>query len=269
VPTFAEVIRLAKAESRDGHVVGVYPETKHPTYFAREGRHLDGSLIGISLGAKLIETLVAEGFTDPHRVYIQSFEVENLIELKKSIMPSAGVDFPLVQLFDDIYSSAPYDFKWNLVQGNDLNAVYGGLVGTLEGGITNATLYGAMATEPALQWMKANYASGLGPWKVNLLPRTPIVPKADANGDGDAQVGTRNLGLVHPMLAYALKAGLVVHPYTLRAEEAYLTQTPTGINQSVLAEAVQLYSLGVQGFFIDQPDLGVAARDIFLDISRP
>jgi glycerophosphoryl diester phosphodiesterase len=269
VPTFAEVIRLAKAESRDGHVIGVYPETKHPTYFAREGHHIDGSPIGISLGAKLIETLVAEGFTDPKRVYIQSFEVENLIELKKKIMPSAGVEFPLVQLFDDIYSTAPYDFKWNLMQGNDLNAIYGGLVGTLEGGITSSTLYGALATEPALQWMKANYASGLGPWKVNLLPRAPLAPKADANGDGNAQVGTRNLGLVHPMLGYALKAGLVVHPYTLRAEETYLTQTPGGINQSVLAEAVQLYSLGVQGFFIDQPDLGVAARDIFLDISKP
>ena len=32
-----------------------------------------------------------------------------------------------------------------------------------------------------------------------------------------------------------------------------------------LAEAVQLYGLGVQGFFIDQPDVGVAARALFLD----
>ena len=74
IPTFAEVVRLAKSESRDGHVIGVYPETKHPTYFAHEGRHLDGSLIGVSLGRKLVETLIAEGFTDPRRVYIQSFE---------------------------------------------------------------------------------------------------------------------------------------------------------------------------------------------------
>jgi glycerophosphoryl diester phosphodiesterase len=116
--------------------------------------------------------------------------------------------------------------------------------------------------------MKANYASGIGPWKVNLLPRVALKPKVDANGDGNAQLGTRNHGLVHPFLAHALKAGLVVHPYTLRAEEPYLTQTPTGINQSVVAEAVQLYGLGVQGFFIDQPDLGVAAREIFLDVSK-
>ena len=268
IPTFAEVVRLAKSESRGGRVVGVYPETKHPTWFASEGRHLDGSPIGVSLGRKLVETLVAEGFTDPRRVYIQSFEVANLIELKKSIMPSAGVDFPLVQLFDDIHSAGPYDFRWNVVQGANLNAIYGGLAGVV-GGIDADTKYGALATEPALQWMKANYAAGLGPWKVNLLPRVPLAANVDADGDGAAQLATRNLGLVHPMLAHALKAGLVVHPYTLRAEESYLTQSPTGVNQSVVAEAVQLYGLGVQGFFIDQPDLGVAARDIFLDVSKP
>ena len=57
---------------------------------------------------------------------------------------------------------------------------------------------------------------------------------------------------------------MLVHPYTLRAEESFLTQAPNGVAQSALGEAVQLYGLGVQGFFIDQPDIGVAARDIFL-----
>ena len=60
-----------------------------------------------------------------------------------------------------------------------------------------------------------------------------------------------------------------MHPYTLRAEEVFLTQTANGINQTALAEAVQLYGLGVRGFFIDQPDVGVAAREIFLDLNRP
>lgn len=268
IPTFAEVIRLAKAESRDGRVVGVYPETKSPTYFASEGRRLDGTPINIPLGRRLVETLVAEGFTDPRRVYIQSFEVANLIELKKSIMPSAGVDFPLVQLFDEIASTGPYDFRWNAAHGADMQAVYGGLA-VIAGGIGAGTRYEALATEPALRWMKAHYASGIGPWKGDILPRAPLSRRVDADGDGHAQPGTRNRGRVHPFLAHALKAGLVVHPYTLRAEESFLTQTPTGISQSVVAEAVQLYGLGVQGFFIDQPDMGVAARDIFLDVSRP
>ncbi len=269
VPTFAEVIRLAKRESRPGRPIGVYPETKHPTYFASEGRRLDGTPIHVSLGAKLVETLVAEGFTDPRRVFIQSFEVANLLELKHSIMPARGVSFPLVQLYDDFQDASPYDVRYNAAHDGDMNAIYGGLAEVAEGGLDSETTYGALATEAALTWMKANYASGVGPWKGSLLPRVSLDPKVDANGDGEAELGSSGTGLVHPMLGWALNAGLQVHPYTLRAEESYLAQTPGGIAQSVMAEAVQLYGLGVQGFFIDQPDIGVAAREIFLDISRP
>ncbi|MET0717583.1 MAG: glycerophosphodiester phosphodiesterase family protein [Pseudoxanthomonas sp.] len=269
IPTFAEVVQLAKQESRGGRRVGVYPETKHPTYFAREGRRIDGAPIGISLGAKLVETLVTQGFTDPRRVYIQSFEVANLIELKKRWMPAAGVDLPLVQLYDDFHSAKPYDVAYNVGHGGNLVALYGGLAEKVEGGLTVDTLYGAFASEPVLQWMKANYASGVGPWKGNLLPRTTLATKVDANRDGKAELAGRATGRVHPMLGWALKTGLQVHPYTLRAEESFLAQTPGVIPQSVIAEAVQLYGLGVQGFFIDQPDQGVAAREIFLDLSRP
>jgi glycerophosphoryl diester phosphodiesterase len=269
VPTFAEVIQLAKRESRNGRVIGVYPETKHPTYFAREGRRLDGTPINVSLGAKLVETLVAQGLTDPKRVFIQSFEFENLIELKTRIMPAAGVNFPLVQLYDDINEAKPYDIVYNVAKGADLGAIYGGLAGVAQGGIDADTTYNAFVTQPALNWMKANYASGIGPWKFNLLPRIALPTKIDANGDGKAELGTRNTGEVHPMLSRALKAGLLVHPYTLRAEEPFLTQTANGISQTALAEAVQLYGLGVNGFFIDQPDVGVAAREIFLDINQP
>ncbi len=269
VPTFAEVIELAKRESHGTRKVGIYPETKHPTYFAKEGRRLDGSLIATSLGRKLVETLVAAGFTQRDRVYIQSFEFENLIELKKQIMPQAGVDLPLVQLYDDFYQAKPYDVVYNVAHGVNLAGVYGGLASVAQGGLNAGTTYGSFATEPVLGWMKANYASGVGPWKGSLLPRETLATKVDVNGDGKAELGSRSTGLVHPMLGWALKAGLQVHPYTLRAEESYLAQTPGGIAQSVVAEAVQLYGLGVQGFFIDQPDLGVAARDIFLELSKP
>jgi glycerophosphoryl diester phosphodiesterase len=269
IPTFAEVIQLAKRESRNGRVVGVYPETKHPTYFASEGHRLDGTPIRMSLGGKLIETLVAQGLTDPKRVFIQSFEFENLIELKTRIMPAAGVNFPLVQLYDDINEAKPYDIVYNVAKGANLGTVYGGLVGVAQGGIDADTTYNAFVTQPALNWMKANYASGIGPWKFNLLPRTALTTKIDANGDGKAELGTRNTGEVHPLLSRALKAGLLVHPYTLRAEEPYLTQTANGISQTALAEAVQLYGLGVNGFFIDQPDVGVAAREIFLNLNQP
>jgi glycerophosphoryl diester phosphodiesterase len=267
VPTFAEVVQLAKRESRNGRAIGVYPETKHPTYFASEGRRLDAQPINVSLGAKVVEVLKAEGFTDPNRVFIQSFEFENLIELRKSIMPSAGVTLPLVQLYSGFATAKPYDFVYNVARGNDLAAIYGDLGSRIEGGITADTTFGQLTTQRVVNWMKANYASGIGPSKSDLLPRVALDPKVDADGDGNALLGTRNTGAVHPLLARALKAGLQVHPYTLRAEEPFLTQHANGINQTALAEAVQLYGLGVQGFFIDQPDIGVAAREIFLDLN--
>ena len=116
--------------------------------------------------------------------------------------------------------------------------------------------------------MKANYASGVGPWKGSLLPRQPLPQPVDVDGDGNAELASQSTGLVHPMLGWALASGLQVHPYTLRAEETYLAQTPGGVPQSVVAEALQLYGLGVQGFFIDHPDQGVLAREIFLEVNR-
>ena len=64
VPTLDEVIALA---ARAG--VGVYPETKHPSYFAG---------LGLALEAPLLAAL--EGFGGP--VYIQSFEAGNLRALR-------------------------------------------------------------------------------------------------------------------------------------------------------------------------------------------
>src|SRR5829696_2447093 len=68
VPTLQEVIDLAKREG-----VGIYPETKHPTYF---------DSIGLSLEEPLVRTLRANGLDRPHAsVFVQSFEVSNLQEL--------------------------------------------------------------------------------------------------------------------------------------------------------------------------------------------
>jgi glycerophosphoryl diester phosphodiesterase len=201
-------------------------------------------------------------------VYIQSFEVENLLELQHRVMPAAGVAFPLVQLYGDLQSSRPYDMAYNVARGADLTAIYDGLVARMSGGIDAGTRYGALATGPVLEWMKAAYAAGIGPWKGSLLPRMPIDPQVEADHDGGAGLAAQGDTRAHPMLGWALKAGLVVHPYALRAEEFDLAQAHGVVPQSVIDEALRLYGLGVQGFFIDQPDLGVAARRIFLETNR-
>jgi len=71
VPTFEEVIALADAKSREvGRTIGVYPETKHPTYFRS---------IGLPIEPPMLETLARHGKSDrTAAVFIQSFEPANL-----------------------------------------------------------------------------------------------------------------------------------------------------------------------------------------------
>jgi glycerophosphoryl diester phosphodiesterase len=96
VPTFDEVLDLVARESRRrGEVVGVYPETKHPTYF---------DSVGLSLEEPLVESLQRHHLNRPNaRVYIQSFETGNLRELADTVR------VPLVQLVDA--TGAPYDLQ--------------------------------------------------------------------------------------------------------------------------------------------------------------
>ena len=49
-----------------------------------------------------------------------------------------------------------------------------------------------------------------------------------------------------------------MHPWTFRAESAFL---PTGLDLE--SELREFLTLGIDGFFTDQPDVGVRARDAF------
>ena len=85
IPTLDEVIALARdLGAARGRPVGLYPETKHPSYF-RE--------IGLPLEEPLVAALHAAGYASPEApVWIQSFEVGNLRALR------ARTDLRLVQL---------------------------------------------------------------------------------------------------------------------------------------------------------------------------
>jgi hypothetical protein len=89
------VIALAQREGQRRHrVIGIYPETKHPTYFQS---------IGLSLEEPLVRILDAAGLGDRHdAVFIQSFEVHNLQKLDRMTR------LPLIQLIDA--AGAPFDF---------------------------------------------------------------------------------------------------------------------------------------------------------------
>ncbi|MEA5534539.1 glycerophosphodiester phosphodiesterase family protein [Crocosphaera sp. XPORK-15E] len=264
IPTLEEIIDLVNQKSAEtGRDIGIYPETKHPTFFAEEGTFFggaeDGDSINISLGQLLINTLVANNFTDPNRVFIQSFEFANLIELQNTIMPNAGVDIPLVQLYGSTNLPTassfdrPYDIFFNAQNGADLSAIYGCVFTTAEGGGLDVnTGYGNLDNAATLQCMGDTYAEGVGPWKNSLLPRISI-PPVDGNGDGNAQITSQLTGEVTPFVDDAHAAGLVVHPYTLRPEEVFLTLNADGTPQTLADEVKQLVGIGVDGLFCDDP----------------
>ncbi|MGH7679985.1 MAG: glycerophosphodiester phosphodiesterase family protein [Gemmatimonadaceae bacterium] len=76
IPTFAEVLALAdSAGRRRGRAVGVYPETKHPTYF----RGID-----LALEPRILAALRERGLDRRDApVFIQSFEDANLRILRR------------------------------------------------------------------------------------------------------------------------------------------------------------------------------------------
>ncbi|MBA1273279.1 glycerophosphodiester phosphodiesterase [Stutzerimonas azotifigens] len=108
--------------------------------------------------------------------------------------------------------------------------------------------YAQMATPAGLKDI-ARYAAGVGPDKSYIIPR-------DANG---------NLGTPTRFVADAHAAGLKVHPYTFRAENAFL---PTNLREGsepqdrgdIEAEIRAFLDTGIDGLFIDQPDVAVQLR---------
>lgn len=142
--TLAEVIGIAKAGSaRTGRTIGIYPETKHPTYFAS---------IGLPLESRLVEGLKKAGWEHADApVFIQSFEVNNLKQLKR-VTPVR-----LVQLMAT--AGGPADGA--------------------------APSYANMATAEGLRAV-AGYAAGVGPELTMVVSATgePSTLVADAHAAG-------------------------------------------------------------------------------------
>jgi glycerophosphoryl diester phosphodiesterase len=134
VPTLQEVIDLAKSKAIEkGRTIGVYPETKHPTYFKS---------IGLPLERRLLDVLTANGWNSREApVFIQSFEVANLKEIR------ALTTARTVQLLSS--SGRPYDF--------------------VAAGATETRSYADLITPAGLRDV-ATYATGIGPSKDLVIP---------------------------------------------------------------------------------------------------
>ena len=110
IPTLEEVIELVKRKSREeGRRIGIYPETKHPTYHQS---------IGLPLEDRLLAVLGAAGWN--HRnapVFIQSFETANLryLRTRTSVRLIQLVDANDVKPDGSLDFSKPYDKPYDWV----------------------------------------------------------------------------------------------------------------------------------------------------------
>ena len=159
VPTLQQVIRLTTRLSRElGRPIGIYPETKHPTYFRSIGLPLEGPLVRALRRNRLDDRA--------DRVFVQSFETRNLQRLDRRL------DTRLVQLLG-APATQPYD-----------EVVAGG-----------TRTYAEIATPAGLREV-ARYAAGVGPSKDYIVPRDPAGRSlAPTSFVGDAHAAGL---LVHP-----------------------------------------------------------------------
>ena len=239
IPPLQEVLDLAKSEgAKAGRTVGVYPETKHPTYHAG---------LGLPLEDRLLAMLAQYGYTTKASpVIVQSFEVSNLKYLRTK------TQIRLVQLVDaydikpdgSMELTAPYDKPYDFAVAGD------------------ARTFASLLTPEGLKEVKT-YADGIGPWKPYLIPSKQVDANKDGqpddlNGDGVIDERDRVMMPATDVVKNAHAVGLVVHPYTFRSEAKRLASDFKGDPK---AEYRLFYELGVDGVFADFPDHAKAARD--------
>jgi glycerophosphoryl diester phosphodiesterase len=155
IPTFEEILALREtASAKAGRVIGVYPETKHPSYF---------SSIGLPHEAVLLAALAKHGLdTVDSPVFIQSFEVGNLQVLR------TRTKLHLIQLMDEKGSPAdrpdlPYA-QMATAEGLKAVAAYANGIGPNKAMVIPRTVLGNLGAPTAL--VANAHAAGLAvhPW---------------------------------------------------------------------------------------------------------
>ena len=173
---------------------------------------------GHDLSLAVLSILKKYGYTSKtSRVYVQSFDPIELQRVHNELLPQLQMELKLVQLM--AYS------KWNetLVYNNGNVIPYD---------------YSWMFAAEGMTKI-AEYADGIGPWKSMLI--TPA--KSPKRFEPTAIVND------------AHKAGLVVHPYTFRADPERMPGYVQNFDELL---DLFLFTFGVDGVFTDFPDKAVS-----------
>jgi glycerophosphoryl diester phosphodiesterase len=238
IPTLQEVIDLAKSKSAQlGRVVGVYPETKHPTFHQEAGLKLED---------RLLELIQAAGWTQPSSpVIVQSFEVANLkyLRSKTRVRLVQLVDADDVDKDGTIVLQPPRDRPYDFILAKDPRT------------------FKDLVSKAGLAEIKT-YADGVGPWKRYIVSAKQIDADGDGKPDdlnGDGKIDERDRVLLPPssLVKDAHEVGLFVHTWTFRNEPRRLT---SDLKDDPVLEYKMFYALGVDGVFSDFADTALKAR---------
>ncbi|ELV8554026.1 glycerophosphodiester phosphodiesterase [Vibrio fluvialis] len=172
---------------------------------------------GKDISKAVLDVLKQYGYDSKEdKVYLQCFDANELKRIHDELLPSMKMDLNLVQLM--AYTD------WN----------------------ETMTYQGEQATPYSYDWMfepggmkkVAQYADGIGPWKPMLVD----------------DKSTKDNIIIKPLMGEAKAAGLVVHPYTFRADKGRIA--PYAENFDGMLD-VFYNQVKVDGLFTDFPDKAV------------
>jgi len=181
IPTFDEILALAKAQSAvTGRTIGIYPETKHPSYF---------TAIGLPHEAPLLAALTQYGHVEKSApVFIQSFEVENL----KALRPKTKLR--LIQLMAE--TGSPPDrsdvtyAQMASAEGLKIVATYADGIGPNKAMVIPRTLLGNLGNPTTLVADAHKVGLAVHPW--TFRRENYFLPLAQKSGVDPRGVGDLN-----------------------------------------------------------------------------
>jgi glycerophosphoryl diester phosphodiesterase len=197
IPTLEEILSMVQAleRPRGGRRIGIYPETKHPTYFRSIDLPLEGTLL------RTLDRWGYRGSEAP--VFIQSFEAANLQALRQE------TDLPLVQLIDA--EGAPYDVVArggkrtyaDMVTAEGLRELspYANAIGVDKHLVIPRDAGNAML--PPTRLLQLAHAAGLAVHVWTLRAENHFLPRECQSSSNPAEVGR-----LHEEAAAFLRAGI-------------------------------------------------------------
>ncbi|WP_444921034.1 glycerophosphodiester phosphodiesterase [Microbulbifer sp. CnH-101-G] len=196
--TFEEELELIQGLNKSlGYDIGIYPEIKKPYFHHWEGK---------DIAAIALQKLKEYGYSDKQqKVFLQSFDAEELQRIKFELMPAMGMDLPLVQLI----AATSWGEKLIEINGTIQNYDYDWMLE--RGGLRKI----------------ASYADGIGPWYPMLMEVENGQPRANN------------------VVRRAHRRDLQVHPYTFRADPEKLPEEFESFNQFLHFAAYQLRVDGI------------------------